>query len=165
MHLCSLGDCCDIGAGDGALLELLLPRCTSLTAVEPAAAMRAAAEKRLSRLPSASLSIIDGRGESVPLPDAAFDTVLFLQSMQFIQQPAQAIAEAKRLLRPGGRLLIATLNRHDFTDADRYGHLHRGFSEAQLRHWLDDWPDVHCSLLPAEHRAPHFQPLIATATR
>jgi ArsR family transcriptional regulator len=165
VHLCSLGDCCDIGAGDGALLELLLPRCTSLTAIEPAAAMREAAEKRLSALGAPNLTIIDGRGESVPVASGVFDTVLFLQSLQFIQQPQQAIIEARRLLRPDGRLLIATLNQHDFADAGRYGHLHRGFSEKDLRNWLSDWDDIHCSLLPAEHRAPHFQPLIITAKR
>ena len=164
LHLCSLGDCCDIGAGDGALLELIAPRCKTLTAIEPAAAMRAAAQDRLKHLVG-QVTILDGQGESVPLPDANFDTVLFLQSLQFIEQPQQALNEALRLLRPGGKLLIASLNEHKFTEVNRFGHRHLGFAAKTLENWLQAWQDPQTFLLPAERRTPHYQPIIATATK
>ena len=169
LHLCSFGDCCDIGAGDGALVDLLAPRCRRLYAVEPAAAMRQAARERLqddntNQPRHDNVELIDAGGEKIPLADGCCDTVLFLQSLQFIPKPQQALAEARRLLRPQGRLLIATLQAHEFDAVSRYGHCHRGFSEDQLRNWLEDgWQNVDVSVLPAEHRPPHFQPLVVSA--
>src|SRR4051812_23794138 len=122
----SLGRCVDVGAGDGAMVGLLAPQARELTCVDPSPAMVAAGLERVKGLGLANVSYLQGEGEQLPLDDAGSDAVLFLQSLQYVRDPAKALAEAVRVLAPGGRLLVLTLARHDFTEAERYGHRHRG---------------------------------------
>jgi ArsR family transcriptional regulator len=99
------------------------------------------------------------------LADGSADAVLFLQSLQYIADPAAALGEAVRILAPGGRLLVLTLVNHEFIEAAAFGHRHRGFTAADLKRWTRTLEAPLTYTLPAEGRAPHFQTLIYTATR
>lgn len=159
------GRCIDIGAGDGALADLIAPRCDSLALVDPSPAMMRAAEARIAALGLANVRTCQAAGEQVPLPDRSADSVLFLQSLQYIPEPAAALAEAVRLLAPGGRLLVITLQRHQHAEADRYGHRHRGFSGDELKRWCRGLMNLHCEALPPESRPPRFRTLVLTASK
>ena len=172
LALADFGRCIDIGAGDGAMIELLAPSSRSLVCVDPSPAMTEAARARIGQLRAAGVRLGEVRlltapGEAVPLGDGAADTVLFLQSLQYIADPAAALAEAARLLAPGGRVLALTLAAHAHDEAERYGHRHRGFAPTELTGWCAAAGLARAEVvaLPAESRPPHFQPLVLTAIR
>lgn len=164
ISLAELGRCADIGAGDGALLELLAPRCQELICIDPSPAMVAAGEARIGEL-RVPASYQQAAAEALPLGDASCDTVLFLQSLQYVDDPARSLAEAERVLRPGGRLLILTLATHDHSEAERYGHRHQGFDAKQLQAWLAQCHCQMCYQLPPESRPPRFSSLLFLARR
>ena len=160
------GRCCDIGAGDGALAGLLASASTSLTCIDPSSAMIAAGRTRCSEAGLGNVTWIEAAGERLPLKDASQDTVLLLQSLQYVEAPPDVLRECGRVLAPQGRLLLLTLAEHDHDEAARYGHRHRGFRDADLRAWLKPWCArprlVH---LPPEARAPRFQSILLTADK
>ena len=165
LHFADFGRCVDIGAGDGAMVELLAPRTHSLTCVDPSPAMVAAGRERVQTLKLAEVTFVQATGEDLPLKDASADSVLFLQSLQYVADPAQALGEAARILAPGGRLLVLTLNRHDFAESEAFGHRHRGFATADLKRWTRGLDAQQIYTLPPETRAPRFQTLILTARK
>ncbi len=165
LHFADFGRCVDVGAGDGALVELIAPRCRSLDCIDPSEAMIAAGSTKVSALGFGNVRFHQARGEALPLTDGIADSVLFLQSLQYIDQPAKALAEALRVLAPGGRLLVLTLARHDHAEADRYGHRHRGFSDKELRGWCRGFSHLHVDQLPPEPRPPRFQTIIVSAQK
>lgn len=91
-------DVVDLGAGTGQLTRSLVARGLRVTAVDPSASMRAALSTELPGVP-----VLDGSGESIPVPDASADAVLCAQAWHWVDPPA-AGAEVARVLRPGGVL-------------------------------------------------------------
>lgn len=165
VRLASFGRCVDIGAGDGAMAELIAPQSLKLTCIDPSPAMLAAGRERVAALKLSGVEFVEGTGEDLPLADASADSVLFLQSLQYMTAPETALAEAIRVLAPGGRLLLVTLSRHDFAEAEAFGHRHRGFSTDQLKRWTRGLVEHHIDVLPPEARTPHFQTVILTARK
>lgn len=160
------GRCCDIGAGDGALAGLLASSSSELTCVDPSAAMIAAGRARCIESGLGNVRWLEASGESLPLADACQDTVLLLQSLQYVESPAEVLRECGRILAPGGRLLVLTLAEHDHDEAARYGHRHRGFRDAELRSWVKPWcAKPRIIRLPPESRAPRFQAIVMTADK
>lgn len=161
-----LGRCLDVGAGDGALAGMLAASATQLTCVDPAAAMISAGRARCRELKLANVTWVEAGGESLPLPEASQDTVLLLQSLQYVDDPAAVLRECGRVLAPGGRLLCLTLAAHAHEEAARYGHRHRGFAETDLRAWVKPWcREPRLVALPPEARAPRFQSLVLAADK
>lgn len=165
LQFARLGRCVDVGAGDGALIGLIAPQADELACIDPSPAMVAAGEERVSALGLRNVRYLAAEGERLPLPDDGTDTVLFLQSLQYVRDPAQALAEAARVLAPGGRLLVMTLARHDFPEAERYGHRHRGFAPEDLKRWTRGLSAHRLVSLPAETRPPRFQTVILSAVK
>lgn len=87
----------DVAAGTGLFTRTLVDRVTRVVAVEPDARMRKVLAAR-----SPSVSVLEGRGESIPLPDAAADAV-FISSAWHWMDPRCAVPEIGRVLRDGGR--------------------------------------------------------------
>ncbi|MCS6987296.1 MAG: class I SAM-dependent methyltransferase [Sphingomonadaceae bacterium] len=96
----------ELGAGGGANLPLYDPRrVTSVTGVDPHARLRAMALR--AGVPAAvPIELVDGRAEELPFPDGSFDTVVTTFTLCSVQDPARALAEARRVLKPGGRLVF-----------------------------------------------------------
>jgi SAM-dependent methyltransferase len=96
------GEVLEIGAGTGRNLPLYR-HATRVLALEPGPGMRARAHQaaRGAQMP---VEILDGRAEALPFPDATFDTVVASLVLCTVRDPARALAEARRVLRPGGTL-------------------------------------------------------------
>lgn len=101
-----VGDLLDIGCGRGRLLKLLASRANRAIGVDIDAGARnlARAELMLAGLPNCSLR--KGDMYRLPFGDAGFDTIILDDVLRAAGEPVQALLEARRLLRPGGRLLV-----------------------------------------------------------
>lgn len=166
LGLVSLGDVLDVGAGDGTVAELLAPRARTITCLERSEKLVAAAAKRLAAVPGAR--VVRGDMHTLPFERAAFDQALLLNVLQYTKQHGKALAEAARVLRPGGALVVTTLAAHDHGDVtEAYGHVSRGVSPAALRRALEGAGlavDA-CEITSRERKKPHFSVVTAFARR
>jgi len=103
----------------------------------------------------------------VPLPDASADVVLLSQTLHHAADPAHALAEAARLLRPGGHLLVLELRAHQETWVrEKLGDRHLGFADDSLQVLLAgaDLTDVRVSVGSRRSGDP-FTVLIASGRK
>jgi SAM-dependent methyltransferase len=123
----------DIGAGTGRLLELLAPRVDSALGIDASRAMLALARSRLAKQELAHCAVRQADMYRLPLSDAGFDTVVMQMVLHYAEDPAAALAEAARMLRPGGRLIVIDLAPHDRSDlTERLAHRWPGFTDATM---------------------------------
>jgi SAM-dependent methyltransferase len=97
-------DVVDVGAGTGQLAEALLGAGAHVTAVEPGAEPRGLLEARL----AGRASVLDATAEELPLVSEGFDLVVCADSFHWLDE-GRALAEFRRVLRPGGRLCVSGL--------------------------------------------------------
>ncbi len=107
-----LGRVLDIGTGTGRLLELLAPRVQSGLGVDASRAMLALARARLARTGLGHVSVRQADMYRLPLA-GGFDVVVLQMVLHYAEDPAAALAEAARVLAPGGRLIVVDLAEHD----------------------------------------------------
>jgi ArsR family transcriptional regulator len=162
--LMRLGDVLDVGSGDGTVAELVAPRARSITCVDESPRMVEAAGARLARFSHARALV--GDAQKLALPDRAFDQVLLFHVLAHVATPGRAVSEAARVLRPGGALVLVTLDAHDHPEiTSSYGQLHAGFSPAQVRRMLvrSGLTIEVAELACREKRPPYFQVVTAFA--
>lgn len=94
-----------VGLGPAEDLHHLPDAVTEVVALEPSASMRRAAAEAVARAPF-PVEVIDAVGEAVPLPDDSVDGVLFAYVLCTVDDPSAAVAEAVRVLRPGGVIAV-----------------------------------------------------------
>jgi ArsR family transcriptional regulator len=164
--LMHLGDVLDAGSGDGTVAALLAARSRSITCLDRSPKVLQAARKRLAGLPNVAFA--PGDLDELPFPDARFDQVLLLNVLTYAAHPERALAEAARVLRPGGDVVLATLAAHEHAEvAAGYGHVHAGFRPQVLRGWLAaaGLAVDRCEITSREKRPPHFAVVSAFAHR
>ncbi len=128
----------DVGAGTGRLLELLAPRVERGLGVDASRAMLALARSRLAKPELAHCAVRQADMYRLPLADASFDTIILQMVLHYAEDPAAAMAEAARVLRPGGLLLVVDLLQHGRTDlVDRLAHRWPGFDDAGVTALFD----------------------------
>ena len=99
------GKVLELGVGMGLNLALYdATKVASVAGVDPAAELRAQA-MAAPRDPRLNVTIADGTAEALPFEDGAFDTVVCTFTLCSVHTPAAALAQARRVLKPGGRLL------------------------------------------------------------
>ena len=127
----------DIGTGTGRLLELLAPRVTLGLGVDASRAMLALARARLAGPGFTHCAVRLADMYRLPLPDGGFDTVVMQMVLHYAEDPAAALAEAARVLRPDGRLVVVDLGEHLSRDClDRLALRWPGFSDERMRELL-----------------------------
>jgi len=143
-----LGFVIDLGTGTGRMLELLAARYRRGLGIDRSPAMLAYARAKLERAKLAHAQVRQGDIYDLPLGDGGADVVLMHQVMHFLGDPPQAIREAARVLRPGGRLLIVDFAPHELEYLrDQFAHERLGFAAAQVAQWLGE-----CGLDLVQHR-------------
>ncbi|MCC6623600.1 MAG: methyltransferase domain-containing protein [Deltaproteobacteria bacterium] len=120
----------DLGSGTGELALRLAPFARAVVGVDREPSMVAAARQRLAG--HDHVRFVEAPLEALPLPDASVDLALVVLVLHHVPEPARALAEAARILRPGGRLVVVDMQPHDNDAWRAFGHVHRGFSEAEL---------------------------------
>lgn len=99
----------DLGAGLGGLSEELVLNGAHVTALEPGAAWAALTTRRVERH-GREFQLLNGFGESIPLPGESMDLIVSLQVLEHVKSPSQVLAEVWRVLRPGGHFFLACEN-------------------------------------------------------
>lgn len=97
------GHVLEVGAGNGLNFPHYPPEVTRVVALEPEPGLRARAESAEHTAP-VPLEVVDGSAEHIPAPDASFDAAVACLVLCSVADQAQALAEIRRVLRPGGRL-------------------------------------------------------------
>lgn len=171
----------DVGCGTGVLLEQLVLQQPEarLYGGDLSSAMLSVARERLG--PSAGL--VQAAGESLPVADATIDVLVSSSVFHFVRGPGKALSEARRVLRPGGRLVLTDWCRDFLTmrmldgylkafDAAHY-HTYgseqfsklldaHGFGEVRIWHYKIDW---FWGLFTATATRPTDQPPSGLASR
>jgi len=123
----------DLGTGTGRILELFGARAARALGFDLNHAMLAYARMKLERAALSYAQVRHGDLYNVPLPDGAADAVVLHQVLHFLDDPAAAIAEAARLLAPGGRLLVVDFAPHELEFLrEQSAHRRLGFARDQL---------------------------------
>jgi SAM-dependent methyltransferase len=97
-----------------------------------------------------------GALEALPIDDGQLDVAVLALVLHHLPDPARALAEAARVLAPGGRVLIVDMLPHERTDyQSQMGHVWLGFGESQIQRWLEaaGFTDLRLTVLPAEPSA------------
>lgn len=129
-----LGRVLDIGTGTGRMAELFAESADHIVALDKSPAMLRVARARLQHLGSERIEMIQGDFTDLPLPAASVDTVLFHQVLHFAQDPAEALREAARVTRPGGRIAIVDFAAHQREELrERHAHARLGFDDEQMQ--------------------------------
>ena len=160
------GDVLDIASGDGVLAELIAPHAHRYVCLDASTKVVMAASERLRRL--GNVEVHEGDMHALPFDDATFDLVVLMHALTYADEPAKAVAEAARVLRPGGRLLLTSLAKHEHRAVvEAYGHVNLGFSERDLQRFATraGLEVLSSSLVTRERRPPHFEVLSVIARR
>lgn len=125
----------DLGCGTGRLSAALAPFVGRVWSIDNSEAMLAAAAKRLTSC--INVDIRRGALEQLPLPSQSVDLAVMCMVLHYVPEPARALSEAARVLKPGGRLVVADIRTHEREDfRSRMSHVWSGFGEDQLKVWL-----------------------------
>ena len=164
--LLELGDVLDCGSGDGVLAELLGHKARSVSCVDISAKVVAAGRRRLAHL--GNVHFFQGDMHALAFATASFDQVFLMHTLTFTRQPQLALDEAARVLRPGGKAVLATLrrHRHEATVA-AYDHLNLGFEVDVVADMLTAAGlEVElCEVTSREPRPPYFEIVTAHARK
>jgi ubiquinone/menaquinone biosynthesis C-methylase UbiE len=128
----------DLGTGTGRMLELFAPLFARAVGIDASADMLAVARANLDRAGIANAQVRLGDVYHLPFPRDSFDVVTVHQVLHYLDEPERAIAEAARVLRPGGRLLVVDFAPHDLEFLrERHAHRRLGFARNPMRQWIE----------------------------
>jgi SAM-dependent methyltransferase len=124
----------DLGCGTGQIARILSPFVKQVIGIDSSAAMLRAAQRRA---PS-NTQLRQGLLEALPIGDAELDVALLFLVLHYVVEPARALSEAARVLKPGGHLLLIDMKPHDREELrETMGHVWLGFSAEHINEWLN----------------------------
>jgi ubiquinone/menaquinone biosynthesis C-methylase UbiE len=125
-----------------------------------------AAEARFARQAHVRAQVADAH--ELPFRAASFDAVLVFHTLAYAERPARVMEECARVLRPGGRLVLLSLDQHEQQEITApYGERHPGFSPRALRAMLSraGLSVVVSQVACREAKKPHFEVVLAVADK
>lgn len=134
-----LGVLVDVGTGTGRMIELLGRQARSALGLDRNPEMLRLARNRIDASGLASARVQAGDMYALPLPAGACDTLLLHQVLHYADDPGAVIAEAARVLRRGGRLLVVDLLPHDREELrQERRHARLGFADDAVLGWMQE---------------------------
>ena len=125
----------DLGCGTAEAAELLAPVVGKVLAIDQSSSMLDAAKERLSGVKN--VEYVEAKLEELGLPTSSVDAAVMVLVLHHMPEPVRVLREARRLVRPGGPLLVVDMVRHDRADyRQSMGHRHLGFSDATMKDLL-----------------------------
>ena len=132
-----VGELLDIGTGTGRMLIVYGAKATRAVGIDLSREMLSVARVNLERASLRNCQVRLGDMYQLPVASESFDSVTIHQVLHYADSPADVIVEAARVLRPGGRLVVADFVPHQ-EEVLRDAHAHRrlGFSDEEIGRWL-----------------------------
>jgi len=158
----------DLGAGEGAFALLLAQRAKKVIAVDSSAKMIDVGREQARRHGVTNIDYRLGDMEEIPIGGGEVDLVFFSQSLHHALHPERALAEAARILAPGGRVVVLDLLKHRFEEArELYADEWMGFSETELESMLQGagFARIEVTIVDKETETPQFQTLLGVAAK
>ena len=132
-----IGELLDIGTGTGRMLVLYGTQATRAVGIDLSRAMLSVARVNLEQAGLRNCQVRLGDMYQLPVASESFDSVTIHQVLHYADSPADVIAEAARVLRPGGRLIVADFVPHgEEVLRDEHAHRRLGFSDEEITRWL-----------------------------
>lgn len=164
--LLELGDVLDIAAGDGVLADLIADHARSVTCIDISPTVLNAARNRLQQYPA--IRFLQADMHALPLQDQRFDHVFAMHALPYTEQPERVLTEAARVLKPGGRLILAALAPHQHEAVcSAYDHVNLGIAPDVLANHLQEagLQVEECRVRSRENRPPYFEVIAARALK
>jgi ubiquinone/menaquinone biosynthesis C-methylase UbiE/DNA-binding transcriptional ArsR family regulator len=125
----------DLGCGTGSLSLAIAPFVARVIAVDGSAPMLRAARARVGDI--GNVEIRRGDLEDLPIDEETLDAAFLVLVLPYLAEPARVVAEAARVLKPGGRLLITDLMAHEREEyRQTLGHQWQGFTMETVEEWM-----------------------------
>jgi ubiquinone/menaquinone biosynthesis C-methylase UbiE len=158
----------DLGAGEGTISQLMAQRAKRVIAIDNSEKMVEFGSELARKHGIGNLEFRQGDLEDVPIRAGTVDLAFLSQALHHAVHPERAIAEAWRILKPGGRIVILDLNRHHFEEArEMYADLWLGFTELETEKLLKGagFRAVETAIVYRETEAPYFETLLGTGEK
>ncbi len=158
----------DLGAGEGTFSQLLARRAKKVIAIDNSEKMVEYGADLARKNAVTNLEYRLGDLEDVPIEAATVDLAFFSQSLHHAPHPEKAVAEAARILKPGGRIVILDLLRHTYEQArELYADVWLGFTEVEVSRFLksNGFKNIEMSVVHRESESPHFATMLAVADK
>ncbi len=127
----------DLGTGTGSVLRDFASRAQQSIGIDSSRDMLAIARINLEKAGLRHVQVRHGDIYALPLADSSCDFITFHQVLHYLDDPARALAEAARVLQPGGRMLIADFAPHDLEQLrEKHAHRRLGIAAEHMAAWL-----------------------------
>ena len=158
----------DLGAGEGTISQLMAQRAKKVIAVDNSEKMVEFGAELARKHGIGNMEYRLGDLEDVPIRSGTVDLAFLSQALHHARHPQRAVEEARRILKPGGRIAVLDLNRHHFEEArEMYADVWLGFTELELERYLKEggFKDVETAVVYKEQEAPFFETLLGTGEK
>src|SRR5271157_1683906 len=158
----------DLGAGEGTISQLMAQRAKKVIAIDNSEKMVEFGAELARKHGIGNMEYRLGDLEDVPIRAGAVDLAFLSQALHHARHPHRAVEEARRILKPGGRIAVLDLNRHHFEEArEIYADVWLGFTELELERYLKGggFKNVETAVVYKEPEAPYFETLLGTGEK
>ena len=158
----------DLGAGEGTISQMMAQKAKRVIAIDNSEKMVEFGSELARKHGIEKLEYRLGDLEDVPIDSGTVDLAFLSQALHHARHPERAVAEAWRILKPGGRVAILDLNRHHFEEArEMYADLWLGFTELEIERFLQGagFCNAETTIVHRETEAPYLETVLATAEK